>query len=453
MRISGLLFAMHEDESAADHDAERLVGGISLLTRQIRQLQAVGISDILLLVDQLPPALAHIIEKCRRAGSHIRIVRGHEALADAAEADAYLMCDRGLLCDERLIEAFVARSRAAEASYMPHMAIWPAHAVPMAAERLDATQFYGGLALLPKALLEQARHWPQDWDAQNAFMRALAADPQTERFDFSTLDSYSPPRRRHVPMIWSYVRTPAQAEAATDLLLACAQKGCLDWPARFLHPFVENMLTRLVLPTPVTPNHISLLVFILGLCAAYAFAIGWLWTGLVLALLIGPLDGVDGKLARTRMEFSRWGDLEHVGDKIIEYLWYICLALYFDALWAWAVAALIICFALAEALQGEFYRRFTGQQLDDAGPVERRFRLVSGRRNTFFWTFLPFALFEAWHIGYVTIAAYAVLTFFFMQWRFFVRLAAYGRQHSSVIDQSFAATAYAFLPGQQRSAR
>ena len=198
---------------------------------------------------------------------------------------------------------------------------------------------------------------------------------------------------------------------------------------------------------------VSAFVFLLGLGAAYAFAMGWLWTGLILALLIGPLDGVDGKLARTRMEFSRWGDLEHVADKIVEYLWYICLALAFDAQWAWAVAALIICFALAEAMQGEFFRRCTGQQLDDVGRIERRFRLISGRRNTFFWTLLPFALLDAWHIGYVTIAAYAVLTFFFMQWRFFVRLAAFGRRHSPVIDQSFAATAYAFLPGQQRSAR
>jgi len=457
MRISGLLFALHEDEGTADIAAVRQVGGTSLLARQIRQLRAVGIEDILLLVDQLSPALAHIIAQCRRAGSHIRIVRGHDALADAVDATAYLMCDEALLIDERLLDGFMhhvrAQNEAASEHGTPLIAIWPNAHAPADAERINAGQVYGGVALMPAKMLELAREWPSDWDAQSAFLRALSAHPETQSYDFSTLDSYSVSRRRHVPMNWFYIRDTAQARAATDIVLAGAQKGCLDWPARFLHPPIENFLTRLLLPTPITPNMISLFVFFIGLGAAYAFAMGWLWTGLIAALIVGPLDGVDGKLARTRMAFSRWGDLEHVGDKIVEYLWYICLALHFDALWAWAVAALIICFALAEALQGEFYRRFTGQQLDDTGVLERRFRLISGRRNTFFWTFLPFALFQAWHIGYVTIAVYAVLTFFFMQWRFFVRLAVFGRQHSTVINQSFAATAYAFLPGQQRSAR
>src|SRR3546814_9087248 len=58
---------------------------------------------------------------------------------------------------------------------------------------------------------------------------------------------------------------------------------------------------------------------VVGFASFAALATGWLWTGLLLMLFLGPLDGVDGKLARTRLQYSRWGDLEHVADKIVEY--------------------------------------------------------------------------------------------------------------------------------------
>jgi phosphatidylglycerophosphate synthase len=181
-----------------------------------------------------------------------------------------------------------------------------------------------------------------------------------------------------------------------------------------------------------------------------AFALGWLWTGLILALITGPLDGVDGKLARTRCEYSRWGDLEHLLDKVLEYGWYLCVAWYFSnargSALPWAIAALIILPAIAEAVQGEFFRRLTGVQLDDAGDIERRIRLVAGRRNTFLWTWLGFAAFGLWFEGFVGLAIYSILTTATAQWRFYKRLSAYARDHGNKIAINYAATAYSFLP-------
>ena len=194
---------------------------------------------------------------------------------------------------------------------------------------------------------------------------------------------------------------------------------------------------------------VTLFVAALSVVAIVAFASGWLWTGLAVALISGPLDGVDGKLARSRVEFSKWGDLEHAIDKLAEYAWYAALAAHFSVTRGegpWAVAALIVLFALAESLSGEFFRRFTGAQLDDAGTFERRFRLVSGRRNTFFWTLVPFAIFDAWYAGFVAIAVYAVVTYFVMQYSLFRRLASYGRDHSAAVATNLSATAYDFLP-------
>ena len=183
--------------------------------------------------------------------------------------------------------------------------------------------------------------------------------------------------------------------------------------------------------------------------AAIAFGMGWLWTGLILALITGPLHGVDGKLARTRVEFSKWGDVAHLVDKLLEYGWYLTMAGYFalagHSALPWAIAALITLPAIFKALQDEFFRRLTGVQLDDAGHVERRIRLFAGRRNTFLWTLFGFAIFGLWFEGFIAVATYSVITAGITQWRFYKRLSRYARQHGDLIAANYAATAYTFL--------
>jgi hypothetical protein len=128
----------------------------------------------------------------------------------------------------------------------------------------------------------------------------------------------------------------------------------------------------------------------------------------------------------------------------------LCIAWHFSAqkqsALPWAIAALIILPAIAEAVQGEFFRRLTGVQLDDAGEVERRIRLVAGRRNTFMWTWLPLAFFGLWFEGFVVLALYSVLTTAVAQWRFYKRLSAYARAHGGKIATNYVTTGYTFLP-------
>ena len=404
-----------------------VVAGGPVLERQLRQARLAGAARVLVL------DAAH-------DGTETMAAAG---LAQAiADDDRVLAIAPGLIADERIVRAVLAAGQSV-------VATWPAEHGP-GVERIDATTLAAGVAVYSGALVRRVAATLGEWDLDATLRRAALADPATARVDLARLDLYAPARRRTVPLSWALPETPEDAARATTMLLKAAQKGCLDWPARFLHPPVEDALVRLLLPTPVTPNMVTLLVAAVSLAAGIAFACGWLWTGLALALLSGPLDGVDGKLARTRLEFSRFGDLEHVADKIAEYGWYLALAGHFAAAGsagAWAVAALIVLFALAEALQGEFYRRFTGAQLDDAGRWERNFRVISGRRNTFFWTLVPFAAFDLWYPGFVMIAVYAVATFFVMQYRFARRLADYGSAQSPAIAANFAATAYAFLPG------
>ncbi len=431
MRTIGLIFS---SDPAGDGAANPTVAGISVLDRQARLLRRGG-CEAVFAVDVVPlTVLPAGVEAVAAPGLDSVIGAGDRVLAIAA----------GLIVDERAIDAMLAA---------PVPALLVADATRPGAqgvERLDALTFAAGLATIGGTALRRLATTIGDWDLHSTLVRTIAGDAQTVRIEFSGLPVYAPSRRRDVPLLWARPRDEIGARAAADEILAAAQKGCLDWPARYLHPPVENALTRALWPTAITPNMVTLATGVIGIAALVAFALGWLWTGLILALVTGPLDGVDGKLARSRIEFSKWGDLEHLLDKILEYGWYLAIAGHFAAVMGnalpWAVAALIILPALAEAVQGEFFRRMTGFQLDDAGPLERRIRLVAGRRNTFLWSWLPFAAAGWWFAGFVMIAAYSIVTTGVAQWRFYTQLSAYGRQHGDRIAANYAATGYAFLP-------
>ena len=427
MRTVGLLF------QASETPASLLVGGITVLERQARQLRRAG-ATLLFAIDVEPlTELPAGVEAIGPGALTSRINAGDRVATIAA----------GLIIDERAIEAVLAAPAPAL------LVCDPTRADAVAIERIDSASAAAGVMVLPGTLVIAQVLGLGEWDLASTLIRVVAADRATSRVDFDALPLYAPARRRDAPMLWLRP-DEASADAATRQLIGAAQKGCLDWPARFLHPFPENLAVRLLAPTPITPNQVTAMTAVIGVGAAVAFATGWLWTGLILALVTGPLDGVDGKLARTRVEFSKWGDLEHLVDKLLEYAWFLCIAWYFAGIRGtglpWAVAALIILPAIAEAVQGEFFRRLTRHQLDDAGVVERRIRLFAGRRNTFLWTWSFFALAGFWFEGFVLLAAYSVVTTGIAQWRFYKQLSAYGRAHGERIAANYAATAYTFLP-------
>ena len=428
MRTVGLLFP------AEDNGAALVVGGISVIERQARQLRRAGV-NLLYAVDVVPlTVLPDGVEAISAAQVPGRIGIGERVMVIAA----------GLVIDDRALAVVLAADA-------PAMLVCDGAAGgAVCIERIDSATVSAGVMVLPSEMVRAQAAQLGDWDLGSTLIRIAAIDSATRRIDFLGLPTYAPARRRDAPLIWARPETVEEARAATESLISASQKGCLDWPARFLHPWPENMLVRVLAPTLVTPNMVTVATGLLGVAAGAAFATGWLWTGLVLALITGPLDGVDGKLARTRCEFSRWGELEHAVDKLLEYAWYLCIAWYFagvqQSALPWAIAALIILPAIAEAVQGEFFRRMTGIQLDDAGATERRIRLVAGRRNTFLWTWLPMAAMGLWFEGFAVLAIYSIGTTAVAQWRFYKRLSAYGRDHGNKIATNYTATGYSFLP-------
>jgi len=234
------------------------------------------------------------------------------------------------------------------------------------------------------------------------------------------LDNYSPAHRGPVPFYLHTVTTPEEAVIATWTLIRAAQKRALDLPALVLNPVCENRLVFWLCHTRITPNQVTVCTGLLGACIALLFLHGWLRLGITLTYAVAVLDGVDGKLARTKLQTSRLGELEHVVDFFIEHAWYLAITSFLvtsthEAQWWWIGGALMVSDVLDNLL---YYAGhvWLGKQLDELGPFDRGFRLIAGRRNIYawmwmfgFWAGLPMHVFVAalaWAI--VTVGVHGV---------------------------------------------
>ena len=121
------------------------------------------------------------------------------------------------------------------------------------------------------------------------------------------------------------------------------------------------------------------------------YAFGYLWAGVLLALVFGVWDGLDGKLARLKEQTTKLGKREHVLDYLIEMSWWTALAHRFQVSGQVRHAyVFLLAFLGADFL--ERVARWSaalrlGRKLDDASRFDRLMRYVAGRRNIYTWLF------------------------------------------------------------------
>jgi phosphatidylglycerophosphate synthase len=97
-----------------------------------------------------------------------------------------------------------------------------------------------------------------------------------------------------------------------------ARDGCVD---RLLYRRLSAPVTRALVPTPVTPNAVTMAGIVLGVAGGALLGFpGPLPVAAAVALLLasGVLDAVDGELARQRRAESRLGHwLDITGDTLV----------------------------------------------------------------------------------------------------------------------------------------
>src|SRR5512133_3094308 len=192
--------------------------------------------------------------------------------------------------------------------------------------------------------------------------------------------------RRRLRPFWFPAPSLSNRKLAKRALLDSIQKGPPDIPAWF-HAPIETFLVSRLCKTPITPNQLTLFCNVVAWTVTVLLVTGHLAWGLGLALIVGVLDGLDGKLARLKLETSKAGKLEHLFDALFENSWWLALAWHLSVsgklLDAFAYLGLLIGAEVLNALARASIVRYYGKSISELASFDRIFRLVGGRRNIY----------------------------------------------------------------------
>jgi phosphatidylglycerophosphate synthase len=254
----------------------------------------------------------------------------------------------------------------------------------------DATYYYG-LSLLNRVTLgNEEVSWPSsDGASPSDSLEQMERDGLVELLRLDALPTYMVNLRRSLPIACFALQSDEDVRVGEHILIDATQKGTLDFPAQYLHPAPENWITRRLLNTSVTPNLVTLVSNLVAFVGLWFFWEGRMAEGVASALAVGILDGVDGKLARLKLQYSRFGDkLDHVLDLIYEPLWYLAIGGflsrqtdYSDLTFVRVSIAIVALYFLDRIATGAF-KLIRKIELFDYSGIDRLVRKLGARRNT-----------------------------------------------------------------------
>jgi phosphatidylglycerophosphate synthase len=201
-------------------------------------------------------------------------------------------------------------------------------------------------------------------------------------------------RKRAEPYVLAV--TPDSRSAVERRMFAGSYKGVTDVVTKYVFPWPSRHLTKLAASLGLHPNFITFLGLICTLATIWLWLDGRFALGLVTAWSMLVLDTVDGKLARTTLTSSKFGDIfDHSIDLIHPPFWY----------WAWIaglapafpypreVLALIVFVYVVQRLQEGYFMKAFGIEMHIWRPFDSFFRSITARRDpnvavlTLFWAF------------------------------------------------------------------
>ncbi|MGC2626900.1 MAG: CDP-alcohol phosphatidyltransferase family protein [Candidatus Udaeobacter sp.] len=372
--------------------------GISLLERMRRSALNLGFHEAMILSNSVKAVAAHVAnESWRRADVSLtfrELTGGKVTVGDildclaamrVAPGERILIVFAGFYCDERLLRSLAdAQTNSALIDSDPPSIIAPL---------LENSDTDSSRPLCAALLSSE---WLSRKNRAGTLVEEITLDLMGDRIarvDAARQPAYVGSMRRSVRPVFFPAPSLERRPLAERLLRDATQKGVLDFPA-IVHAPIEKWLVSHLCRTTITPNQITLGTAVLGLGVTSLYACGYLWAGALLALVIGVLDGVDGKLARLKAQTTKLGKKEHDLDYFIETSWWAALAYHFHYTgqihYAYVIFVAFFAFHRLERMAIRAVQRRIGRNLDDFAPFDRLVRLVAGRRNIYTWLFAFF---------------------------------------------------------------
>lgn len=222
-------------------------------------------------------------------------------------------------------------------------------------------------------------------------------------------------RKRETP--YALVVTPQNRKAVERRMFMGTYKGATDLVTKHLWPVPAFHATRLLAPRGVTPNMVTMVAAVLTALAFVLFLKGEFAYGLIAAWAMTFLDTVDGKLARTTLTSSKWGDVfDHGIDLVHPPFWYAAWAMglaawgiaWSSAMFWWVIAVILAGYVLQRLMEGAAIK-WLGIEIHIWRPLDTMFRQVTARRNPNLVLLTLFTLLQRPDWGLLAVAAWTAL--------------------------------------------
>lgn len=222
-------------------------------------------------------------------------------------------------------------------------------------------------------------------------------------------------RKRETP--YALIVTPANSAAVERRMFMGTYKGATDLVTKHLWPVPAFHATRFLAPRGVTPNMVTMVAAILTALAFVLFLKGAFAYGLIAAWAMTFLDTVDGKLARTTLTSSKWGDVfDHGIDLVHPPFWYAAWAVglaswgidWSSALFWWVLGIILGGYVLQRLMEGAAIK-WLGIEIHIWRPLDTLFRQITARRNPNLILLTLFTLFQMPDWGLIAVAVWTGL--------------------------------------------
>lgn len=222
-------------------------------------------------------------------------------------------------------------------------------------------------------------------------------------------------RKRETP--YALLLTPENRKAVERRMFMGTYKGATDLVTKHLWPVPAFHATRFLAPRGVTPNMVTMVAAVLTALAFILFLKGEFAYGLIAAWAMTFLDTVDGKLARTTLTSSKWGDVfDHGIDLVHPPFWYAAWAMglaawgvvWSSTLFWWVIAVILGGYVLQRLMEGAAIK-WLGIEIHIWRPLDTLFRQVTARRNPNLVLLTLFTLLQRPDWGLLAVAAWTAL--------------------------------------------
>ncbi len=400
----------------------RKLWGLTLLERNLRELERLGCTRVVILSTPGTDPLRHFCHPLPKTLSlTLETVAGDNPFTGlgrllAEQAAPVVVLEGHALNDRRLLKILLTVHR--DVAILPSTGIHPAGAA-----RLSR-------ASLP--LLTENRA-----TTVTELLKEGVAANRIESYNLNHFNPYLDNLRREVPPYLLKIENEAEFWEADNILKQTVHKGVLELVAKYIHPPLEFGMVRLIDETEITPNQITIVWLILAGLTVPLFLKGYLLLGIILAAISGVLDGVDGKLARLTLRYSKVGDrLDHVGGVIYDAIWYLALGWYFSggefhSTGAYFTYLLLVSYVFHRLIPGIF-RAVHKREIYDFSKIDVFARLIGARMNNNVWLFLLGVL-----LGYPREAYYVICIWMAITAVWFILRFIWVSIHAQVVEKKF----------------